>query len=107
MLSAKPEALHAKAALLRDGLAKRNIPAEVVAEQSQVGGGSVPTQLLPTYAVALPPTAMTVDALERALRLREIPIVGRIAHDRYLLDVRTLREEDFAEVETALAEVWR
>ena len=107
MLSAKPETLHAKAALLRDGLAKRNIPAEVVAEQSQVGGGSVPTQLLPTYAVALAPTAMTVDGLERALRLRERPIVGRIAHDRYLLDVRTLREEDFAEVETALTEVWR
>ena len=50
---------------------------------------------------------MTVDGLERALRLRERPIVGRIAHDRYLLDVRTLREEDFAEVETALTEVWR
>ena len=86
-------------------LVEGGVEAQVVAEQCQVGGGSVPAQLLPTFAVAIAPARCSVDELEQALRLRERPIIGRIAHDRYLLDLRTLREEDFPAVETALFEV--
>ena len=73
-------------------------------EQDQVGGGSVPTQLLPTFVTAIRPKSGSVDALEAAMRLRERPIIGRIAHERYLLDARTLREEDFACIVEALTE---
>ena len=105
MLGAREEELRAKAQLLCDALVKGGVEAQVVAEQCQVGGGSVPAQLLPTFAVAIAPARCSVDELEQALRLRERPIIGRIAHDRYLLDLRTLREEDFPAVETALFEV--
>ena len=61
-----------------------------------MGGGSVPTQLLPTWAVAVDPQNVTVDGLEERLRKEtDIPIIGRIVKDRYLLDTRTLWEEDF------------
>jgi len=68
--------------------------AEIIPEQSQVGGGSVPTQMLPTSAVAISPAGVNVQTLEERLRLSEPPIIGRIAHDKFLLDVRTLDEGD-------------
>ena len=106
MLSAKPEALKAKAEdLLARILTKGEVQAEVVPEQDQVGGGSVPTQLLDTYAVAITPASCSLDGLEQRLRLGgETPIIGRIAKDRYLLDVRTLWEEDFDYIAARVAE---
>ena len=46
-----------------------------------------------------------VLGLETALRRRERPIIGRISQGQYLLDVRTLWDEDFADIETAVKEV--
>ena len=63
----------------------------VVACASAVGGGSLPGETLSSFAVALggqPP-----DELARRLRQGERPVVGRIAGDRLLLDVRTVLEE--------------
>jgi L-seryl-tRNA(Ser) seleniumtransferase len=104
MLALTPDTLRARAENLCTMLTERGVHAEVIPEQDQVGGGSVPTQLLPTCAVAVTPVGCSVDALEEAMRVRERPIIGRIAHDRYLLDVRTLREDEFACVAQALTE---
>ena len=104
MLAVKPEELHSRAAVLCGLLSEAGAQAEVVAEQSQVGGGSVPTQLLPTFCVAVTPPK-GADALEQALRLRPVPIVGRIARDTYLLDVRTLRDEEFSCIAQAYKEI--
>ena len=104
MLAATSETLRNRALRLCGLLTDRGVRAEVIPEEDQVGGGSVPTQLLPTYAVAILPASVSVDNLEEAMRLRKRPIIGRIAHDRYLLDARTLREEDFACIAQALTE---
>ena len=55
-----------------------------------------------SWAVAVAPGKLTVDGLEAALRRRERPIIGRISQGQYLLDVRTLWDEDFADIETAV-----
>ena len=47
------------------------------------------------------------DELEEKLRVRTKPIVARIHHGQYLLCVRTIREEDFAELAAAAAETIR
>ena len=105
MLAATPTALHEKATLLCDKLLRRGITAEVVPTEDQVGGGSVPTQLLPTFAVSIHPGALSLEQLEERLRRRERPIIGRISHDRYLLDARTLMERDFDFITDTVAEV--
>ena len=104
MLAERPENLRMRAQRLCALAQEAGVDAEVTAEKDQVGGGSVPTQLLATFAVAVTPKRGGVDALEAAMRLRDRPIIGRIAHDRYLLDARTLREEEFACVVQALTE---
>ena len=104
MLSATPAFLRGKADQLCQLMVNAGIAAEVVPTEGQVGGGSVPTQMLKSFAVAIQPSGVNLDQLEINLRLGSPAIVGRINHDRFLLDVRTLREDDFADIVMAVAE---
>ena len=104
MLAVSQEELKAKAETLCAGLVAAGCNAEVVATEGQVGGGSVPTQMLKSFAVALVPKSGSVDEMEEKFRLGDVAIIGRINHDRYLLDVRTLKEVDFDEIVRAAEE---
>jgi len=61
-----------------------------------VGGGSLPGGSLPTSLVAVGGSGKnSAQAISRKLRLREVPVIGRIDKDVLLLDPRTvLPEED-------------
>ena len=103
MLARKSEALRQEAEALCARLRGAGIRAEVVPTENPVGGGSVPTQTLPGFAVAVTPSD-NADALEARLRRRSRPIIVRIAHGRCLLDLRTLFPEDSAEILQAFQE---
>ena len=104
MLFMETEKLYGRALCLRDRLLAAGISCEVVAEQDQVGGGSVPTKMLATYAVAVYPKACSVNALEERLRLGAHPIVGRISKDQYLLDIRTIWDDEFPAIVQCISE---
>jgi L-seryl-tRNA(Ser) seleniumtransferase len=78
---------------------------QVIDGMSAVGGGALPLAQMPTKLLALRPTFCSVVELERRLRCRQPPIVGRIAHDLYLLDMRTVQDRELPEIATALEEV--
>ena len=101
MMAASPDALKEKARLLLAALEEAGIPAQLAETAGQVGGGSVPNQDLPSFAIAFDGNAV---ALEQKLRLGLHPIIGLIRSDRYLLDVRTLRTEDFPIIVEAVRE---
>lgn len=101
MLAASPESLKEKALRLLAALEEAGIPAQLAETAGQVGGGSVPNQNLPSCAVVLAGNAVL---LEQKLRLGLHPIIGLIRSDRYLLDVRTLRAEDFPIIVEAVRE---
>lgn len=104
MLSAGPELLRAKADALCALMTQAGVQAEVVPTEGQVGGGSVPTQMLRSFAVAVQPAGVNLDQLEINLRKTSPAVIGRINHDRFLLDVRTLREDDYAIIVKAVGE---
>ena len=104
MLAASPEELRAQARTLCEKLTERGISAEVLAEEDAVGGGSVPAQTLPGFAAAVTPRHCRVDELTERLRQRETPVAARIAHERLLLCLRTLRPEEYDELVRAVAE---
>jgi len=104
MLAASPETLRARAEDLRERL-RRVAPAawrlSVEPTAAEVGGGSLPEAVLPSFAVALRGGDLTrVDA---ALRAAEPAVFGRIAEDTLLLDVRTLLAGDEDALVAALA----
>ena len=104
MLAASPEELRAQARTLCEKLTEHGISAEVLAEEDAVGGGSVPAQTLPGFAAAVTPRHCHMDELAERLRQRETPVVARIAHERLLLCLRTLRPEEYDELVRAVAE---
>jgi L-seryl-tRNA(Ser) seleniumtransferase len=64
--------------------------AEAVPDTTYLGGGSVPTQQLSTWCVALLPREMSVDKLAARLRGGQPAVVGRIRDDRLYLDLRAV-----------------
>lgn len=99
------ERIKYKAETLSCLLKQAGIDSQLLAVEDQVGGGSVPMQLLPGYALALCTGQKSVVEAEAALRRHEPSLIGRIDHDRYLLHLRTLREEDFHELVSLISEV--
>ena len=104
MLALTEDELRGQAEALCALLTAHGIDAEVTDGQEPVGGGSVPAQPLPACAVAVRPRRCSVDTLERLLRTRRTPIIVRIAHERVLLSMRTLRSEQFGAILEALTE---
>jgi L-seryl-tRNA(Ser) seleniumtransferase len=88
MLAASVEELEARA-----GALAAHVDGQVVETRSTVGGGSLPGETQPSRAVALNGDA---EALARALRMAPTPVIGRIEHDRLLLDLRTVLPEQDA-----------
>ena len=87
--------LKAKAEKLAALLQEASISASVVEASSQVGGGALPTQELPTFCIALDIPGYSPNQIAALLRDGNPPIIGRILKDQYLLDVRTIEEDDF------------
>ena len=64
--------------------------AEIVEDSSMLGGGSIPTQTLPTWCVALKPTKGSLDLLSQRLRTGNPSIWGRVQNECLMLDLRTI-----------------
>jgi L-seryl-tRNA(Ser) seleniumtransferase len=67
---------------------------EVIQGRSTVGGGSLPTEEMPTFLLALSPRKP--DRLLSALRTLNPPIIARIENDQVLFDPRTVLPEQEA-----------
>ena len=61
---------------------------------SQVGGGALPLQELPTMVLAVKPLDLSVNEVEENLRKGEPPIISRISKDELILDMRTVLDEE-------------
>ena len=87
MLTASEAAVHARADTLATRLRGHNVPARVVSSAATVGGGAFPAARIPSAAVAIPDGAAAAEA---RLRGGRPPVIGRIAEDVLLLDLRSV-----------------
>lgn len=69
---------------------------------SQVGGGALPLQELPTTVVAIKPENHSVNTLEERLRKGDPPIIARISKDELILDMRTVFDDQIPVLANAL-----
>jgi L-seryl-tRNA(Ser) seleniumtransferase len=99
------EELAQMASRLRDRIeaaAPGRFTLELIEEQSQVGGGSLPGENLPTVCVRLRCTELSEEELAARLRRNEPPVFARIKDGALLLDPRTLEEEEMEEIASAV-----
>ncbi len=108
MITTPIEELTSKALKLKDKLEKvagAKFSFSVEDNYSQVGGGALPGQNIPTKVVSVVSEEYSAASIEKILRSFEPPIIGRIEHERYLLDVRTMTKSDFDVVQTAFSKI--
>ena len=101
MLEAKPQDLRQRAEELA-ALLSPFCPCEAVETAGEAGGGTLPGEELPSWAVALD----LAEELEAFLRRWTTPILGRIHKGKLLLDVRTLLPGEADIIRDALA-AWK
>ena len=92
LLSTSMENLQNRAGRLAPQLAANSAisQAEPVEEITYLGGGSVPTQQIPTWCVAITPSEGSTTALATTLRTGKPAVYGRVSQDRLLLDLRSV-----------------
>jgi len=71
----------------------RDLFAEAVPVLSLIGGGTAPAARLQSSAVSLRHAMLQPQALLRALRRLDPPVIGRVYEDSVLLDLRTVEPE--------------
>jgi L-seryl-tRNA(Ser) seleniumtransferase len=86
MATTPADEVHARAREVAQRLGE--MAAAVVQTEATIGGGSLPGDTLPSWAVVVRTTAP--DDCARRLRLGEPAVVGRIDNDRLLVDLRTV-----------------
>lgn len=67
---------------------------ELIEGDSEVGGGSMPLEKLPTMLVAVKPLGLSVNESVNRLRALNIPIICRVQEDRLLFDPRTIFDDE-------------
>jgi len=93
--------LRQRAERLVAALHEQGVTAEAESVVATIGGGSLPGENLPSWAVALP-AGDDVDSLARRLRTGQPAVFGRIERDRLLLDLRTVPPDDDDKLASAI-----
>ncbi|MDE2484814.1 MAG: L-seryl-tRNA(Sec) selenium transferase [candidate division NC10 bacterium] len=82
---------------LRDriaALASGHLEVSIIEGTSEVGGGALPLEAIPTRLVAVQGVHLTAPVLEGRLRRTDPPVMVRIKDDRIVLDPRTVSEDE-------------
>ncbi|HEY7033945.1 MAG TPA: L-seryl-tRNA(Sec) selenium transferase [Thermomicrobiales bacterium] len=102
MIATSPEQLRERAEGLAAKLVQATANSTVVSVESTVGGGSLPGQTMPSFAVSLSDDRTGPDELAKRLRLGAPRVFARVADGTLLLDLRTVLPEDDARLTEAV-----
>jgi len=72
---------------------------------SEVGGGSLATESLPTRLVLFMLKKYTPEGLARRLRLSDPPIITRILNNKIAFDLRTIRQDEIDLIVEAVSKI--
>ncbi|HEX8925231.1 MAG TPA: L-seryl-tRNA(Sec) selenium transferase [Terriglobales bacterium] len=101
MLRIPAEEIEKRCKAIVESMHSANLIVAVVPVDSVIGGGTAPNARLKSYAVSIRHEQLGVDELLKQLRCFAPPVIGRIADDAVVLDLRTVpaeRDETIARV---------
>ena len=108
MLTADRNTLEKRAAALMETLIKIGGPrlrVEIVALGSKAGGGALPLLELPSSCLKIQAGNISASLLEKNMRENEPPIIGRIENDAFIIDPRTLLDDDLPVIGAAFEQL--
>ena len=84
-----------------EALGQGQLSIRTEAAVARAGGGSLPLLEIPSRCLMVQREGFSAQAIERFMRRQRPPIIGRIENEHFVMDVRTVQEEELAAIETA------
>lgn len=81
--------------LIEENIKDESLQIKIKDSFSEVGGGSLPLEKLPTKTIVLDLKDFSTQEFENNLRKFHIPIITRVYKDKVYMDLRTIKEEEF------------
>ncbi len=68
---------------------------------SKAGGGSLPLLELPSVCIGIRVPGLSANAIEKQMRASSPPVIGRIEDDTFMMDLRTICDDEIEPIGTA------
>ncbi len=78
------------------------IKIEIAGHQATLGGGTLPGEVLDSFAISISHLRLSPEECAKRLRHSPVPVVGVVQNDKLLLNVRTLLREDTSPLISAI-----
>jgi L-seryl-tRNA(Ser) seleniumtransferase len=107
MLAEPIEAIETRARKLAQAIRdETRLNAEVVETTARAGAGSLPQQDLPSAAVAVSNEQSSAEHVASQFRSANLPVIGRISKDTFLLDMRAVSDEEVDLIARIAQSLW-
>jgi L-seryl-tRNA(Ser) seleniumtransferase len=87
------------------GIDDERLEVSIRDDVSKAGGGSLPVLELPSKCIGIRVTGLSVNRVEKQMRLNSPPVIGRIEADTFVMDLRTVLEDDLSDICEAIANI--
>ena len=74
---------------------------QLLKRASKTGGGALPLMELPSLCLGLQVDGLSPNTLEKMMRTNEPPIIGRIEDDMFVMDPRTIQQDEYPVIVSA------
>jgi L-seryl-tRNA(Ser) seleniumtransferase len=108
MLTMPSAVIQAKTERLLDLLADlkdERLAAQSFEAISRAGGGSLPMLQLPSRCVGVKIQGVSANRIDKWMREAHLPVIGRIEDNFFMMDVRTVKENELAAVSAAFGKL--
>ncbi|MEW5908929.1 MAG: L-seryl-tRNA(Sec) selenium transferase, partial [Thermodesulfobacteriota bacterium] len=84
------------------GLNNPRLSVVILNKDSRVGGGAFPLLSLPSQSIGIQVSGMSANAVDAFMREFTTPIIGRIEDDLFMLDLRTIQDDEPAVIRAGI-----
>ena len=89
-------------AAMLENISDARLSVDLIDTASRPGGGSLPLLTLPSKGVGLKVQGVSANGVEEQMRNHELPVIGRIEEDLFIMDLRTVNDDELPIIEQAV-----
>ena len=80
--------------MMLDNIGDNRMSVNLIDISSRPGGGALPLLKLPSKGVRVKVQGISTNAIEKYMRNNELPVIGRIEEDYFIMDLRTILDDE-------------
>ncbi|MGB0405155.1 MAG: hypothetical protein ACPGDB_03080 [Fusobacterium sp.] len=90
---------------MSENLSKYGISHKIIETKGNVGGGSMPQEEIDSFGIEF--YGAKANFLEKIFRKNKLSIIGIIRNDKFILDLKTIGEEDIEYICENIFEIYK